>query len=191
MLFRVFSLTVDWNKFHAEVTFLKDIFRKNSCPLHFIDQCIKIFLDKGLGCGSAKVEHFPAFLGKFSNEVKDRLPMHLRSKILYRFTCNGCNSIYYGKTRRHFVVRAYEHLGFSLATGKEYTYNPNNNNAILNHLRQSEYNRDINDFEIIGRAKNDFFLRVKASLLKSLSLKSLVFPCFSLISLCLRSCRYM
>ena len=41
LLFRVSS--IDWNKFHAEVTYLKDIFRKNSFPLHFIDYCIKIF----------------------------------------------------------------------------------------------------------------------------------------------------
>ena len=58
--------------------------------------------------------------------------------------------------------------GVSLATGKEFTYNPNNNSntAILNHLRQSECNGDINSFEIIGRAKNDFFLRIKESLIR-------------------------
>ena len=67
---------------------------------------------------------------------KDRLPMRLRSKILYRFTCNGCNSIYLGKTKRHFLVRVYEHLGISLLTDNLYTYNPNNknNSGILDHL---------------------------------------------------------
>ena len=99
---------------------------------------------------------------------KDRLPMRLRSKILYRFTCNGCNSIYLGKTKRHFLVRAYEHLGLSLLTDKKYTYNPNNNNnsGILDHLHQKdECNGTLDNFEIIGKAKNDFFLRIKESLL--------------------------
>ena len=99
---------------------------------------------------------------------KDRLPMRLRSKILYRFTCNACNSIYIGKTKRHFLVRAYEHLGLSLRTGNEFTYNPNNvnNTGILEHIHQSEgCNGRLEDFEIIGGAKNDFFLKIKESLL--------------------------
>ena len=69
-----------------------------------------------------------------------------------------------------------------------YTYN-NNNTAILNHLRQSECNGDINDFEITGRAKNYFFLRIKGSLLikkfkPDLNNKVISIPY-------LRSCRYM
>ena len=65
--------------------------------------------------------------------------MRFRSKILYRFTCNGCNSIYIGKTKRYFLIRAFEHLGASLRTGKKYTYNPKNNNStLLDHLHQAE-----------------------------------------------------
>ena len=99
---------------------------------------------------------------------KDRLPVHMRSKILYRFTCNGCNSIYLGKTKRHFLVRAYEHLGLSIRTGKEFTYNPGNknNSTILDHIHHSRNcHGDLNSFDIIGRANNDFFLCIKESLL--------------------------
>ena len=77
--------------------------------------------------------------------------MQFRSKILYRFTCNRCNSIYIGKTKQHFLARAFEHLGVYLRTGKKYTYNPkdNNNSTILDHLHQAEEcNRELNDFEI-------------------------------------------
>ena len=92
--------------------------------------------------------------------------MRFRSKILYRFTCNGCNSIYKGKTKRHFLVRAFEHLGVSLRTGKKYTYNPKNNTTILDHLQQAEEcNGELNDFEIIGKANNDFCLHIRESLL--------------------------
>ena len=45
LLHRAFVLCCDWNKFHAEVTFLKDIFRKNAFPGFFTDRCIKVFLD--------------------------------------------------------------------------------------------------------------------------------------------------
>ena len=54
---------------------------------------------------------------------KDRVPVHLCSKFLYRFKCDGCNSIYIGKSKRHFLIRAYEHLGLSYRTDKKYTYN--------------------------------------------------------------------
>ena len=104
----------------------------------------------------------------------DRLPMQLHSKILYCFSCNGCNSIYIGKTKRHFLVRAYKHLGLSLRTGKRFTYNTKyiNNSGILEHLHHSgNCNGDINSFEITGGTRNAFFLCIEESLLyRSLSL---------------------
>ena len=99
---------------------------------------------------------------------KDRLPMRLRSKILYSYTCDGCNSIYIGKSKRHFVVRAYEHLGLSLRTGKKFTFNAknSNNSNILEHINtQSCCQGNIANFKIVGNASNDYFLRIKKSLL--------------------------
>ena len=46
LLHRAFVICCSWNKFHAEVEFLKDIFRKKLFPEHFTDRCIKTFLDK-------------------------------------------------------------------------------------------------------------------------------------------------
>ena len=206
LFFRIFTFTITWEKFHSEVEFLRNIFKKNSYPEHFFDKCIKTFLDKKFSAAKSTVEKRELkislpFFGKYSNQVtknisrlaseylintkitivwntprrlrnlfvfKDRLPMRLRSKILYNFTCNGCNSIYLGKTIRHFLVRAYEHLGVSLLTDNQYTYNPNNNNnsGILDHLHEKNgCNGTLDDFEIIGQANNDFFLRIKESLL--------------------------
>ena len=207
LLFRIFNLTVDWSKFHEEVKFLSDIFRKNQYPQHFFDRCTKIFLNRKLNPDSVgRVEKQKLiislpFVGRYSNDLKkkltalashlssdfkicvvwksrrtlrtffsfkDRLPMHLRSKILYRFACDGCNSIYIGKTKRYFLVRAYEHLGLSWRTGGKLTYNPRqkNNTAVLNHINQSDRCcGTLDSFEIIGGARNDFFLRIKESLL--------------------------
>ena len=98
--------------------------------------------------------------------IKDKIPL-VRSHILYRYTCDGCNAIYIGKTRRHYLVRAFEHLGISLRTHKKYTYNPKNGNntAILNHINSKECVGKHDNFKIIGSAKNDFMLCIKETLL--------------------------
>ena len=41
------------------------------------------------------------------------------SNLLYKFKYNICNDIYYSKTKRHFKVRACEHLGITPFTGKK------------------------------------------------------------------------
>ena len=73
----------------------------------------------------------------FNSEIDwTKVPLNARSLILYKFTCSSCNSAYVGKTKRHFLVRMFEHLGISLTTGKNYTFIPKNNNNIrvLNHI---------------------------------------------------------
>ena len=45
LVYRCFHICSDWKKFHAELTFLKTIFRKNGYPENFIDKCFKKFLD--------------------------------------------------------------------------------------------------------------------------------------------------
>ena len=53
---------------------------------------------------------------------KDKIPLNARSFVLYKFKCSGCNSAYVGKTKRHYLVRMFEHLGISLSTGNRYTF---------------------------------------------------------------------
>ena len=105
---------------------------------------------------------FQSFLG-----FKDKVPNNLRSHLLYKYTCNSCKAIYIGKTRRHYLVRVFEHLGISLRTHKKFTYNPNNkcNSAILNHVNCKKCVGDVQNFKIIGSATNDFQLKIKESLL--------------------------
>ena len=98
---------------------------------------------------------------------KDRIPLNCRSFLIYKFQCNKCNLVYYGKTFRHFKVRVFEHLGRSLRTNKPFTYNPKNinNTSVLNHIKNCKCDASPIDFSIIGTAKNDFQLRIKESLL--------------------------
>ena len=46
LLHRAHVLCSSWDKFHEEVVFLKEIFMKNAFPIHFVDKCVKTFLDK-------------------------------------------------------------------------------------------------------------------------------------------------
>ena len=208
LLFRGFSLCTDWSKFQSEIKILKSIMGKNGYPRHFVDKCVKLFLDKistpkrtVLTVSKREFRICLPFLGKESLRIrgnllklaktyfpsscklqiifssnnrlsthfsfKDKIPLNCRSFILYKFLCNKCNLVYYGKTFRHFKVRVFEHLGTSLRTGKPFTYNPKNNNntAVLNHLHKCKCNASISDFKIIGSASNDYHLRIKESLI--------------------------
>ena len=49
---------------------------------------------------------------------KDQLPKYIKSKVLYKNKCDICNNVYIGKTKRHLIVRQYQHLGKSIATDK-------------------------------------------------------------------------
>ena len=208
LLHRAFVLCCDWNKFHEEVTFLKEIFRKNAFPEFLTERCVKVFLDK-IFVPKKKLITVPKkelrislpFLGKQSLQVrksltkfigknfpfcklqvtfnsnnrlrnflnfKDKLPISVRSHVLYRYTCDGCNAVYLGKTRRHYGVRVFEHLGISLLTHKKYTYNPSNvnNSAILNHINVNNICKGKeSNFKIIGSCKTDLTLSLKESLL--------------------------
>ena len=98
---------------------------------------------------------------------KDKIPLNVRSHILYRYTCDGCKAIYIGKTRRHYLVRVFEHLGLSLLTHNKYTYNPQNvnNTAVLNHINCKKCVGKQENFKIIGSAKTDFLLCIKETLI--------------------------
>ena len=41
--------------------------------------------------------------------LKDHLPNALRSCVIYKFACGGCNATYIGKIKRHLSVRVAEH----------------------------------------------------------------------------------
>ena len=207
LLHRAFVLCCSWEKFHAEVCFLKKTFQKNTFPEFFIDRCVKAFLDKIfivkkviITVPKKELRICLPFLGKQSFDIKtklskfvsknfpqcklqiifnsnsrirnfftfkDKIPLSVRSHILYRYTCDGCNAVYIGKTRRHYLVRVFEHLGKSLLTHKKYTYNPLNinNTAILNHINCKKCAGNQNNFKIIGSAKNDYLLCLKETLL--------------------------
>ena len=101
---------------------------------------------------------------------KDKIPNYIRSHLLYSYSCGRCKSAYIGKSKRHFFVRVNEHLGISLKTGKEFTFNVKNknNSTILSHINQNhecKLNSTFENFNIIGNASTDGYLCIKESLL--------------------------
>ena len=137
LVFRCFRICSDWNKFHKEIIFLKDIFLKNGYPTSFIDKCFKTFLDQlfikkpqVLTVEKKTLTLVLPFLGNLSLQTKtklqnvlkrdlsnvfrfkDRLPYELISRVIYKFQCGRCNSFYIGETDRHLKVRSGNILEF-------------------------------------------------------------------------------
>ena len=63
---------------------------------------------------------------------KDKIPLFLRSGIVYKFKCASCNAPYYGNIKDHLQVTICEHLGISAFTGKR--VKDDDNSAIKDHL---------------------------------------------------------
>ena len=64
----------------------------------------KMFSDKLKSCDLKIVFTSPVRVKSFF-AFKDKLPKMLLSGPVYKYKRGGCNSTYYGKTKRHFKVR--------------------------------------------------------------------------------------
>ena len=84
--------------------------------------------------------------------MKDPIPGGLRSRVVYKFTCAGCNACYVGETTRHFSTRVREHLAVDKPS------------HIFKHLQNSERCRSlcsIDCFHILDHATTSFQLKIK------------------------------
>ena len=91
---------------------------------------------------------------------KDRTPLGLRSRIVYKFKCQCCDGLYFGETIRHFHTRISEHMGISACTGKPLS-KPSFSN-ILSHHQSSGHPIDPDDFSILTSCS--YYERVYLSL---------------------------
>ena len=98
---------------------------------------------------------------------KDKFPISLRSGVIYKFTCAGCNACYIGCTSRYWEKRLEEHTHISARTGRP--LNGTQVFAPLQHVRsqkcgpEPKVTRD--NFEIIGHDSDRYLLQVKESIL--------------------------
>ena len=87
--------------------------------------------------------------------VKDPIPRGLRSRVVYKFACAGCNACHVGETTRHFSTRVREHL-FSDKTSH-----------VFKHLQNSEHCRtlcSVDCFHSLDHASTSFELKIKEAI---------------------------
>ena len=88
---------------------------------------------------------------------KDRIPLALRSRVVYKFKCQCCDALYFGETRIS------EHMGISACTGKRLS-KPSFSN-ILSHHQSYGHPIDPDDFSILTSCSSTFELLLRESLL--------------------------
>ena len=67
--------------------------------------------------------------------LKDSIPDALKSNVVYKFSCAGCNACYIGETTRHLATRIKEHL----QTDKSPMFI-----SIFTHLKSAKRNVTVN-----------------------------------------------
>ena len=92
---------------------------------------------------------------KISNffTFEDKISLFLRSGIIYKFQCGGCNATYYGKTKRHFNFRMCEHLAVSALIGKR--VKGEDDSAIREHLSFCNHAPDFEDLSFLATNNNN------------------------------------
>ena len=96
---------------------------------------------------------------------KDQISKYMNSKVIYKFKCNICNDVYIGETKRHFLVREYEHLRISILTEKNLKHTERDATAIRNHCHSHCHTADKACFPSVGNAANKYRLKLKESFL--------------------------
>ena len=94
---------------------------------------------------------------------KDKIPMFLRSGVIYKFQCGSCSTTYYGKTKHQFNVRMCEHLGILRLIEKR--VKDDDGSATKEHLLFWGHTPDFEDFSIVAGNNSDFKIKLVESLL--------------------------
>ena len=84
--------------------------------------------------------------------TKDPIPSALKSLVIYKFICTGCNTCYIGEARHHYQTRIKEHLKIDKAS---HTYKHLNNNLECKNVCNETC------FRVIDSDSSRFRLKVK------------------------------
>ena len=100
-------------------------------------------------------------VGSFFN-YKDKLPMPLKSSLVYKCTCAQCASEYVGMPARTLGTRGDEHVGVSYRTGAHLTQPPHS--AIRDHRDSCDTPFDTSNLKILANTFCTSDLRILESL---------------------------
>ena len=93
---------------------------------------------------------------------KDRIPLSLRSRIVYKYKCQCCNALYVGETVRHLHKRISERMGILGCTGKPLS------KPLFSNIRDHHGHAISPDgFSILSSCSSSFELLLRESLLIS------------------------
>ena len=98
---------------------------------------------------------FTTFKLGSSFSLKDCISKSLKSNVVYKFSCAGCNACYIGETTRHLTTRIKEHL------------QSDKNSHVYKHIHESIgcYEKtDSNCFSILDSAPTQYQLRLKEAM---------------------------
>ena len=95
---------------------------------------------------------FNTFKLKSLFSTKDKVPYALKSYVVYKFLCTGCNGSYVGETYRHISTRTHEHL--------ETDKSSNIYRHLLKNL-QCKWICDENCFSILDSTRTKYTLKLK------------------------------
>ena len=163
---RTYKINSTWAGFHKDIKYLTQILKKNLFPTHLIERVINQYVTRvesevcSVGCVPDKVSTFYfklPYIGHYWRHLfsTDPIPSNLRSSVVYKFSCAGCNACYVGETTRHFSTRVRERLATDRAS------------HVYKHLQHPESCRDLcstNCFSILDCATTSFQLKIKESL---------------------------
>ena len=133
--------------YYFKLPYVRSFTREPQIRLRKLVQCYCTNIEIKLAFSSVKVGSI------FS--VKDPVPLDLRSCVVYKFSCAGCNACYIGETSRHLSTRVREHLS------------RDRNSHIYQHLQQSlacQCLANKNCFSIVDCAPNKLQLMLKEAI---------------------------
>ena len=132
LLIRSFKLCSNFEIFHREIIFVKDIFKMNGCTSHFIDKCAKTFLDKifiekkvfSVAERKELVSVFP-FIGEKSLQLRFRLVKSIQQNL------NLCslNLIFQSPCKLHTLFKFKDYLDKKNCSNLIYRYTCSNCNV--------------------------------------------------------------
>ena len=94
---------------------------------------------------------------------KDKIPLCLRSNIIYKFACGSCNATYQGETCRHFKIRIGEHSRISPSTKKR--SKSQKSIAVKERMFKCDQLVSFGNFKFLSSSSSVFQLKIKESLL--------------------------
>ena len=95
-------------------------------------------------------------------KYKDPIPCASQSSVVYLFRCASCDASYVGSTIRSLHCRVEQHRGRSVRTGN-WLAKPDPS-SIRSHTENCGSDLTFDNFKIIGRERNAYFLRILESL---------------------------